>query len=136
MGGVGKMLMFAYKVGGWVWQNAYVITKITKKDQIVIGERLHEFALFEFLRERNSEMKEILNKYKKFGEAVKFRSHIGKWLIQDRGQKIFMEGVGFRKSYVIVRVGHGKCLRPITKWVGGVKKGQKNAYVIFEWSLS
>ena len=65
MGGVGQMLTFAYKVGGWVWQNAYVITKITKKDQIVIGERLHEFALFEFLRERNSEMKEILNKYKK-----------------------------------------------------------------------
>ena len=25
------MLMFAYKVGGWVWQNAYVITRITKK---------------------------------------------------------------------------------------------------------
>ena len=65
MGGVGQMLMFAYKVGGLVWQNTYVITKITKKDQIVIGERLHEFALFEFLRERNSEMKEILNKYKK-----------------------------------------------------------------------
>ena len=31
---------------------------------------------------------------------------------------------------------HGKCLRPITRWVGGVKKGQKYAYVIFEWSLS
>ena len=90
------MLMFAYKVGGWVWQNAYVITKITKKDQIVIGERLHEFALFEFLRERNSEMKEILNQFKKFGEAMKFRSHIGKWLIQDRSQKIFREWVGFQ----------------------------------------
>ena len=35
-------------------------------------------------------MKEILNQYKKFGEAEKFRSHIGKWLIQDRCQK----GVG------------------------------------------
>ena len=35
------MPMFAYKVGGWVWQNAYVITRITKKD-------LGEFALFEF----------------------------------------------------------------------------------------
>ena len=46
------------------------------------------------------------------------------------------EWVGFQKSYVIVRVGHGKCLRPITRWVGGVKKGQKHAYVIFEWSLS
>ena len=48
MGGVGQMLMFAYKVGGWVWQNAYVITRITKKDQMDLGERLHEFALFEF----------------------------------------------------------------------------------------
>ena len=38
---------------------------------------------------------EILNQYKKFGEAEKFRSHIGKWLIQDRGQKFFKEWVGF-----------------------------------------
>ena len=47
----------------------------------------------------------------------------------------FMKWVGFQKSYVIVRVGYGKWLRPITRWVGGVKKGQKHAYVIFEWSL-
>ena len=52
-------------------------------------------------------MKEILNYYKKFGEAQKFRSNIGKCLIQDRGQKIFREWVGFQ----------------ITRWVGGVKKG-------------
>ena len=71
------MLMFAYKVGGWVWQNAYVVTRIAKK------------------REGNSEMKEILNYYKKFGEAQKFRSHIGKCLIQDRGQNFFREWVGF-----------------------------------------
>ena len=44
--------------------------------------------------------------------------------------------MGFQKSYVIFRVGHGKCLRPITRWVGGLKKGQKHAYVIFEWSLT
>ena len=43
--------------------------------------------------------------------------------------------MGFQKSYVIVGVGHGKCLRPITRRVGGVKKGQNNAYVILEWSL-
>ena len=43
--------------------------------------------------------------------------------------------MGFQKSYVIFRVGHGKCLRPITRWVGGVKKGQKHAYIIIEWSL-
>ena len=43
--------------------------------------------------------------------------------------------VGFQKSYVIIRVGHGKCLRLLTRWVGGVKKGPKYAYVIFEWSL-
>ena len=41
-----------------------------------------------------------------------------------------------QKSYVIVRVGHDKCLCSITRWVGGVKKGQKHAYVIFEWSPS
>ena len=44
--------------------------------------------------------------------------------------------VGFQESYVIFRVGHGKCLRSLTRWVGGVKKGQKNACVIFEWSLT
>ena len=43
--------------------------------------------------------------------------------------------MGFQKSYVIFRLGHGKCLRPLTRWVGGVKKGQKHAYVILEWSL-
>ena len=43
--------------------------------------------------------------------------------------------VGFRKSYVIVRVGHGKSLRPLTRWVGGLKKGPKHACVIFEWKL-
>ena len=46
-------------------------------------------------------------------------------------KKYFRGWVGFQKSYVIFRVGHGKCLR----WVGGVKKDQKHAYVIFEWSL-
>ena len=44
--------------------------------------------------------------------------------------------MGFQKSYVIIRVGHDKCLRLLTRWVGGVKKGQKHAYVIFEWSLT
>ena len=34
-----------------------------------------------------------------------------------------------------VRLGHGKCLRLLTRWLGGVKKGLKHAYVIFEWSL-
>jgi len=28
VGGFDLMLTFAYIVGGWVWQNAYVITKI------------------------------------------------------------------------------------------------------------
>ena len=46
-----------------------------------------------------------------------------------------MGWVGFRKSYVIVRVGHGKSLLPLTRWVGGLKKGPKHACVIFEWSL-
>ena len=48
--------------------------------------------------------------------------------------------VGFQNTYVIFRVGHDKSLRLLTRWVGGwvggVKKGQKYAYVIFEWSLA
>ena len=43
--------------------------------------------------------------------------------------------VGFPKSYIIFRVGYGKCLRQLTRSVGGVKKDQKYAYVILEWSL-
>ena len=97
MSGVDQTLTFAYKVGKWVWQNAYVITRITKKDQMDLGEsgRKIQFTRKESLREGNSEMKEILNQYKKFGGAEKFRSHIGKWLIQDRGQNFFKEWVGF-----------------------------------------
>ena len=37
-------------------------------------------------------MKEILNQYKKFGEAEKFKSQIGKWLIQDHGQTFLESG--------------------------------------------
>ena len=44
--------------------------------------------------------------------------------------------MGFQKYYVIIWVGHGRCLRLLTRWVGGVKKGQKYADVIFEWSLT
>ena len=33
-------------------------------------------------------------------------------------------------------MGHRKWLHPLTRWVGGLKKGQKHAYVIFEWSLN
>ena len=41
------------------------------------------------------------NERKEFGDAEKFRSHLGKWLIQDRSQNFFREWVGFQKSYVI-----------------------------------
>ena len=40
-------------------------------------------------------------------------------------KKISWEGVGFQKPYLIFRVGHGKCLRLLTRWVGGVKNGHK-----------
>ena len=50
-------------------------------------------------------------------------------------QKCFVGWVGFQNYYILLRVGHGKCLRPITRWMGEVKKGQNHAYVIFEWSL-
>ena len=55
--------------------------------------------------------------------------------LPSKQQKKLRGWVGFQKSYVITRVGHGKCLRLLTRWVGGVKKGLKHAYVIFEWSL-
>ena len=64
-------------------------------------------------------------------EAGKFRCHLG---YTDLKSNLLAGWVGFRKYYVIFRVGHGKCLCLITRWVGGVKKGQKQAYVIFEWS--
>ena len=49
----------------------------------------------------------------------------------------FVGWVGFKKSYVIFRVGHGKCLGMSDYKVGGWgKKGQKYAYVIFERSLN
>ena len=64
------------------------------------------------------------------GKNVKIYS----FTMQCHCQKIFLGWVGFQKSYVIFRVGHGKCLRMLTRWVGGEKKGQKHAYVIFEWS--
>ena len=74
---------------------------------------------------------EILQNFVGFSEYMNFKK------MADSGlrEKNFREWVGFQKSYVIVGVGHGKCLRPITRWVGGVKKGQNNAYVIFELSL-
>ena len=142
---------------------------IDSNEKIKWTFRLRKRERKESLSEGISEMKEILNQYKKFGEAEKFRSYIGKWPIQDCGQNILRECTELRfasflsgglttmavinppewklanaplwsgwvskKSYVIVRVGQGKCLRPITRWVGGVKKGQTHAYVIFEWSL-
>ena len=40
------MLTFAYKVGGWVWQNAYVITRITKEGQMDSGENLTTYDIY------------------------------------------------------------------------------------------
>ena len=40
MGGGGQMLMFAYMVGGWVWQNAYVINRIIKKTRFNILDKI------------------------------------------------------------------------------------------------
>ena len=50
--------------------------------------------------------------------------------------KVTLGWVGFKKSYVINRVGQAKILCLLTRWVGGSKKGQKYAYVIYEWSLT
>ena len=43
--------------------------------------------------------------------------------------------MSFQKFYIIFIVGHDKCLRSLTGWIGGMKKRQKYAYVVFEWSL-
>ena len=67
-------------------------------------------------------------------DKEKFRSNIGRKVRRPFRivVKKYLRGwLGFRKSYVIFRVGHCKCLRRI---MGGVKKGQKHAYIIFEWS--
>ena len=62
--------------------------------------------------------------------------HILKFMyLPSKQQKKLRGWVGFQKSYVIIRVGHGKCLLLLTRWMGGVKKGLKHAYAIFEWSL-
>ena len=50
-------------------------------------------------------------------------------------KKKFARWVGFKKSYVIYGEGFKKSYVLLTRWVGGSKKGQKYAYVIFEWSL-
>ena len=49
--------------------------------------------------------------------------------------KVMLGWVGFKKSYIINRVGQVKILCLLKSWVGGSKKGQKYAYVIYEWSL-
>ena len=107
------MLTFAYKVGGWVWQNAYVIPNCNL---------LHQKTL-------NNIFSCKVRDYFSSDDSHHFCRE------EFRNEFDFREWVGFQKSYVIFRVGHGKCLRPITRWVGGVKKGQKHAYGIFEWSL-
>ena len=51
-------------------------------------------------------------------------------------KKKFGGWLGSQKSYIIFKVGNGKCLRLLTRWVGEVKKGHKHAYIMFEWSLT
>ena len=43
--------------------------------------------------------------------------------------------VGFKKSYVIYRVGQAKILCLLIRWVGRSIKGPKYAYVLYERSL-
>ena len=50
--------------------------------------------------------------------------------------KVTLGWVGFKKTYVIIRVSQAKILCLLTWWVVGSKKGQKHAYVIYEWSLT
>ena len=68
--------------------------------------------------------------------SSKLKLRLFEFLATKKVKKYFREWVGFRNTYIILRVGHGKCLHWITRWVGGVKKGHKYAYVIFELSLT
>ena len=51
---------------------------------------------------------------------------------------IAMSEKKFEGGWVFKNLGLGqrKCLRPLMYKVGGVKKGQRYAYVILEWSLT
>ena len=69
--------------------------------------------------------------FKNMQEKLKICIHLSIAIVEKKN----VGWVGFQKSYVIFRLGHDKCLRLLTRWVGGVKKGRKHAYVIFEWSL-
>ena len=47
------MLMLAYKVGGWVWKNAYVITRITEKE--VLLKETNGQLVTKIVRQRENE---------------------------------------------------------------------------------
>ena len=105
------MLTFSYMVGGWVWQNAYVINRIIKNTKFINVQRkvarVHNFfshnfwkqtidvqsgfTIYEFTSVISFEAeKSVSNKY----FSSPFRSHIEKW--QDNGQKNYGVG-GFSK---------------------------------------
>ena len=128
------MLTFAYKVGGWVGVAKCLHNHKNHQKKRTNRPRRKAAGFCDMFKKWNSWKKYTWKQTKiSYRNMVWFKN---KFLRQLRitVKKIFMGWVGFRKSYVIYRLGHGKCLRPITRWVGGVKKGQKHAYVIFEWS--
>ena len=133
---LGTIQILRNQKGGWVRQNAYVCLhggwvgvarclrnqKMTKK---LFSNFFHFFFHLRLLwppRSTCSLGVSTLNPWSISRQNVILSEKKAEW-------------VGFQKNYVILKVGHKKWLCLITRWVVGVKKGQKDAYVIFEWSL-
>ena len=93
---------------------------------------LYHILLFEVALTSEVNMASKVN-VKIKGQELRVENHTVFFLMWS--EKKCLQWVGFWKNYVIFKVGHRKWLRPLTRWVGGLKKGQKYAYVIFEWSL-
>ena len=51
----------------------------------------------------------------------------------EKMEKNLLGVVGLQKIASNLEGGFPKILRLLTRWVGGSKKGQKYAYVIYEW---
>ena len=105
MGGCGQMLTFAYKVGGWGWQNAYVIIRINEKwisRKIPIWLQVYNFR--------------VLNRYKFYHwwqivhfSQLNYKNYNLNFLHQDRGKlKIKKWNSCFKKFLVHLKKIRGR----------------------------
>ena len=129
------MLTFAYIVGGWVYKDAYVIKRIKKKSIYFFNNHITIVIYIKGIHKHlvKSQVHKIRDFLKNSLEQMLKFTYLPTNAIVEK--KIFGVGGFWKILYVIIRVGYGKCLRWLTRWVGGVKKGQKYAYVIFDYLL-